>query len=112
MDIILNQIAVWSPCLASSLNVREMPKGERFLMPGTVIYRISETPIYRYIKNYTIKKVKFSLFVRTTYRDDKLVEQQLDETAKKLTKEYVLNAISAGGMNFTYTPYSVDMGAK
>ena len=106
MDIILNQIAVWSPCLVSSLNVREMPKG------GTVIYRISETPIYRYIKNYTIKKVKFSLFVRTAYRDDKLVEQQLDETAKKLTKEYVLNAISAGGMNFTYTPYSVDMGAK
>lgn len=104
MDIILNQIAVWSPCLVSSLNVREMPKGERFLMPGTVIYR--------YIKNYTIKKVKFSLFVRTAYRDDKLVEQQLDETAKKLTKEYVLNAISAGGMNFTYTPYSVDMGAK
>ena len=56
--------------------------------------------------------MKFSLFVRTAYRDDKLVEQQLDETAKKLTKEYVLNAISAGGMNFTYTPYSVDMGAK
>lgn len=109
MDIILNQIAIWQPCGAKKLNVRKAPIGQKYREPNGVVYKIANKPIYRYAKDYTVKKVEFSLFLRTECEDATKVEAVMDAYAKHITKEYALNATSSASIdNFEYTPYIFD----
>lgn len=106
MDIILNQIAIWQPCGSKELNVRKSPSGQQYREPNSVIYKNSIKPLIRYAKDYAVKKVKFSLFLRTDCEDEEKVESALDYFAKQITKEYALEATETASMsNFTYTPY-------
>lgn len=106
MDIILNQIAIWQPCGSKKLNVRKSPSGQQYREPNGVVYKNSVKPLIRYAKDYTVKKVDFSLFLRTDCEDVKKVEQTLDYYAKQITKEYALEATKTADMaHFEYTPY-------
>lgn len=103
MDIILNKIAIWAPCGASKLNKRLSPVGTRYLKNGDATYKTSDSPLIRYCKDYSIDKIKFSLFVRTDKENDKKVEAALDACAKELTKAQVLEYLSEGSyMDFAY----------
>ena len=106
MDIVLNQIAIWQPCGAKTLSARKSPNGEKYREPNGVVYKIANKPLYRYAKDYVVKKVGFSLFLRTDCDNAELVENALDTYAKKITKEYALNATANAYIdNFEYTPY-------
>lgn len=106
MDIILNQIAIWQPCGSKELNIRKSPSGQQYLEPNGVVYKNSIKPLIRYAKDYEVKKVKFSLFLRTDCEDEAKVEAALDYYAAQVTKKEALEATSTASMsNFTYTPY-------
>lgn len=106
MDIILNQIAIWKPGNFKKLSIRKSPSGQQYRDPNGVIYKNSIKPLVRYAKDYSIAKVKFSLFLRTDCEDAKKVEAALDYYAKQVTKEYALQATSdADFAHFEYTPY-------
>lgn len=106
MDIILNQIAIWSPCGAKQLNIRKEPSGRKYREPNGVVYKVANNPIIRYVKDYSIKKVGFSLFLRTDCDNEVLVENALDGYAKQITKEYALKATAKSSLEyFEYTPY-------
>jgi len=110
MDIILNQIAIWSPCGAKEINIRPSPVGERYRNQNVTAYQTAAKPLIRYAKDYTVGKVKFSLFVRTFSANADAVEAELDRYAKEITKEYALNAASsASTASFTYTPYAINV---
>lgn len=109
MDVILNQIAIWQPCGAKAVSVRKSPIGQKYREPNGVVYKITDKPLYRYAKDYTVKKVAFSLFLRTDCDNEKLVENALDTYAKQITKEYALNATANATIDiFEYTPYIFD----
>lgn len=109
MDIILNQIAIWKPCGAKTLSIRKSPTGQKYREPNGVVYKIANKPLFRYAKDYTVKKVAFSLFLRTECDNEKLVENALDTYAKQITKEYALNATATATIDsFEYTPYIFD----
>lgn len=106
MDIILNQIAIWRPFSAKKLSVRKSPIGQQYREPNTVIYKQAAKPLIRYGKDYFVKKVGFSLFLRTECEDAAKVEAALDYYAKQITKEYALQAIANSDISiFEYTPY-------
>ena len=108
MDIILNKIAIWRPCGSAKLNKRLSPVGTRYLKNGDATYKTSDSPLIRYCKDYTIDKVKFSLFVRTDVEDDKKVKAALDACAKELTKAQVLEHLSKGSyMDFDYLDHYI-----
>lgn len=106
MDIILNQIAIWRPCGAKELNVRKSPAGRQYREPNAVVYKQSAKPLTRYAKDYTIKKVSFSLFLHTECDNAEKIESALDYYSSKITKEYALQATAtATSAAFEYTPY-------
>lgn len=109
MDIIINQVAIWKACGAKKINARKAPIGQKYREPSGVIYKIANSPLIRYAKDYTVKKVKFALFIRTNCENEKLVENYLDYCSKQLTQEYIQNAISGSSIDkFEYTPYIFD----
>lgn len=106
MDIILNQIAIWKPFGAKKLSVRKAPIGQQYREPNAVIYKQATKLLIRYGKDYSVKKVGFSLFLRTECEDAAKVEATLDYYAKQITKEYALQAIANASISvFEYTPY-------
>lgn len=107
MDIILNQVAIWRPCGAKRLSMRPSPIGTQYRNPDGVVYKQSTKPLLRYAKDYTVKKVKFSLFLRTFCEDASVVEAALDVFAKEISKEYALKATAnADFASFEYTPFT------
>lgn len=109
MDIILNQIAIWTPCGAKTLSVRKSPVGEKYREGNGVVYKHAVKPLIRYAKDYKIKKLEFCLFLRTFCEDEEKVEAALDNYAAQITKEYALQATAnASAGVFEYTPYIFD----
>lgn len=109
MDIILNQIAIWKPGNFKELSIRKSPSGQQYREPNGVVYKNSVKPLIRYAKDYTVKKVNFSLFLRTECEDATKVETALDAFAKEITKEYALQATAGADLgHFEYTPYIFD----
>lgn len=109
MDIVLNQIAIWAPCGAKKLNIRKTQIGEKYRQPSGVVYQTSVKPLIRYAKDYEIKEVGFSLFLRTDCEDAAKVEAALDYYASQITKEYALRATAnVSNTIFEYTPYIFD----
>ncbi len=109
MDIVLDQVAIWRACGAKTLNKRTMPAGTVVRSVDSPVYNKSLAPFMRYCKDYVVStgksKVAYSLFVRTKIDNDRIVEQQLDDIAKKITKEQALRASANATMeNFEYLP--------
>ena len=107
MEIILNNIAIWTPKLEDKLSVRTTPAGARHQEAGTNLISLTDKTVYRYAKNYKTKGrggVRFCLFVRTYLDDAEAVEKQLDDYAARLKTEEVASAIAgADSKHFNYT---------
>lgn len=109
MDIILNQIAIWKKSGAKKLNIRKSPVGQQYREKDAVVYKTAIKPLIRYMKDYKVGKVEFSLFLRTECEDADKVEASLDDFAKQITKEYALQATATATSSvFEYTPYMFD----
>lgn len=103
MNITLNQVAIWRPAGAEELDKRLSPAGQTYYEAGNPVAKRAQEPLARYVKDYAIDKVKFSLFVRTALQNDKAIEESLDKCAKALTKAQVLECLSdCQGMDFVY----------
>lgn len=114
MDIVLNQVAIWRACGATKLNKRTSPAGTVVRSLSNPVYAKSAVPVIRYCKDYTIgsgkSTVSFCLFTRTEVENDDLVEKQLDDVAKTITKEQALRASANATMeNFEYLPNVIGM---
>lgn len=110
MEIILNKIAIWQPVGATVLNQRMGPRDERYQTKDSPVYLTANNSLARYVKDYEVEGVKFSLFVRTLPdMDPSLVETELDEVADQITKEYALKAAANSSFDsFSYTNYYVE----
>lgn len=109
MDILINKIAIWRAAGAKKINVRQNPLGTQYRENDGVVYRKAEQPMYRYVKDYVVEDVKYSLILATFTDNQDLVEFCLDQTSSKISKEYALRATSSAlcGM-FEYTPFTFD----
>lgn len=109
MDIVLNQIAIWQAWGFKELTSRKHPLGTRYREPDGVVYKEASRAMNRYAKDYEVEGSPFSLFVRTFCDDKNIVERALDSIAKKITKEYALQATAKAGLDsFQYTPFTFD----
>lgn len=106
MEIIINKIAIWKANFHKGYTVRKMPIGTRY-QNESGIYCVADKPMYRYAKNYKVKKTEFVLFARSFREDKNGVETELDKVAKTITEEYAKKAILASAENFEYTNNSL-----
>lgn len=105
MDLILNQVAIWRSCGATKLNVKTVPAGRKIRRAGKSVYEITKETCKRYAKDYTKNKVDYCLMVFSNIDSESLVESQLDEIAKSITKEQALKAsANATTTFFEYLP--------
>lgn len=111
MEIILNQLAIWTPKQASGLTERLSPVGSPYTVKGSTIIKKSMKPLHRYAKNYKLGKKEFCLFVRTADADEG-IEAKLDSIAKKITKENLKTLEDTiaiqGAMSFVYTDFNLE----
>ena len=107
MNIILDNIAIWTPKLGDELTVRTTPAGAKHQDATTNLISLTDKTVYRYAKNYKTKGrngVRFCLFVRTYSDDAKDIEKQLDDYATKIATNEVADAIAkADSTKFVYT---------
>ena len=105
MDIILNQIAIWHESGAKELNVKAVPAGRTYRTVDSPVYSKTNTVTYRFAKDYTVKKVKFCLMVLSDISEPSIVEKQMDDIAKSITKEQALEiAANSTVVSFKYLP--------
>lgn len=107
LDIYLNRVAIWKPVAKDGIDMRPSPNGVSYLTKDSMVYKQSDGPLYRYVKNYKAGKgkeaVKFSLFLRTDRTDDK-IEKELDALSTKFPVEYIQQALKGATItNFVYT---------
>lgn len=102
----INRIAIWKPAANlkdGEINVSLQPAGLKYLPENSNVYQTATQPIYRYVKNYSVKKVKFSLFVRTFSDSKAAIEAELDKTAKEISEEFARRVVSDPDyLNFEY----------
>lgn len=103
MDLILNQIAIWRACRATTLNIKNVPAGRQVRRAGNATFETTEKLCKRYAKDYDKSGVQFCLMVFSDINDEKSVETQLDAVAKKITKKEALEAsINSTSTDFKY----------
>ena len=112
LNIYLNRVAIWKPVAKDELDKRLSPSGQAYLTKDSMVFKQSDGPLTRYVKNYTAGKgksaVKFSLFLRTDRTDDESVEAEMDDVAKEITAEYAKSAIEGSSFTqFTYTDFYI-----
>lgn len=111
MDIILDQIAIWTPAPnlpEGVINAKTHPAGTRYREAGSQVYHTG-VGIIRYVKNYSKGKTEFALFVRTRDTAIERVEEQLDAVAKELKADYIKKAIKdATNVAFVYTNHKLE----
>lgn len=93
MDLVLNQVAIWHGCGAKELNIKNSPAGRTYRTAENPVFAKTKNTCYRYAKDYTVKKLVFCLMVFSDISDKAVVEKQLDEIAKTVTKEQALDVI-------------------
>lgn len=106
--LILNRIAIWRPKLNDEFSVRRSPAGRVHFENN--IAKTTQSPTYRYAKNYTVGKgkgaVKFCLMIMSEINSEKTFEKLLDTTATKidiaLAQRVVLAATES---SFEYTDF-------
>lgn len=106
--LILNRVAIWRPKLNDEFSVRQSPAGRTYFEHN--IAKTTQTPTYRYAKNYTIGKgkntVKFCLMILTPSRSEKIIESFLDDIAKQIDIAFAQRvAMTATDASFEYTDF-------
>lgn len=77
----LNQVAISKPLPITEINTKRYDSYS--FMEGSILRQATElTPVYRYAKNYELKKKQFSILLITQDKDSKRVEKFLDKVAK------------------------------
>lgn len=106
--LFLNRVAIWKPKLNDEFSVRQTPAGRVYFEHN--IAKTTQSPTYRYAKNYSIGKgknaVKFCLMFITESISEKTIERFLDETAQKIDIAFAQQvAINTTNMSFEYTDF-------
>lgn len=105
MDLILNQVAIWHGCGAKELNIKTAPAGRRYRTADNPVFATTKDTCYRYAKDYFVKKVPFCLMAFSDISEKTIVESQLDEIAKTITKEQALDiTANSTATIFKYLP--------
>lgn len=107
--LILNRVAIWKPKLNDDFSVRQSPAGRVYFEYN--IAKTTQTPTFRYAKNYTIGKgksaVKFCLMIMTGSQSEKTIEKFLDDTSKKIDIAFAQRvAMTATDASFEYTDFN------
>lgn len=114
LQIKIDRIAIWREAQnleEGDINVAKMPAGIKYLPKGSNVYKISTEPMFRYVKNYHVGDVKFSLFVRTFIDDETGIGAQLDQASTTITEEYARHIIADPDvMNFEYLDIFIEEG--
>lgn len=110
LQIYKDRVAVWREApFIKKISTKKLPIGTVYLERGSMVFKPSTAPMFRYVKNYKIGKTKFCLFVRSFEASAEVVEEKLDIIKGKLTEKYVKAALdSATQDNFTYTDFWLD----
>lgn len=89
--VFLDRVAIWRPKNNDSLSVRYDKPGRAYFKNN--VRHLSDKPIIRYAKNYSIGKgknaTKFCLFIMSFEESRKLIESYLDGVAKDIDKSFV-----------------------
>ena len=106
--LILNRVAIWKPKLNDDFSIRQSPAGRVYFEHN--VAKTTQTPTFRYAKNYTIGKgksaVKFCLMLMSELQAEKAIEKFLDETAKKIDIAFAQRvAMTATDASFEYTDF-------
>lgn len=106
--LILNRVAIWKPKLNDDFSVRQSPAGRTHFEHN--IAKTTQTPTYRYAKNYSIGKgksaTKFCLMILTPFQSEKTIENFLDDTAKQIDIAFAQRvAMTATDASFEYTDF-------
>lgn len=101
MEIIINNIAIWSATLHQGFSVKQHPMGTIYLTKEGLAKRANRT-MYRYAKTYTVGKTDFVLFVRTFNDDMVAIEKELDKVAKTITEDYARKQTFLSPEQFEY----------
>ena len=113
--LILNRVAIWKPKLNDDFSVRQSPAGRVYFEHN--VAKTTQTPTFRYAKNYTIGKgksaVKFCLMLMSELQAEKAIEKFLDETAKKIDIAFAQRvAMTATDASFEYTDFYFNQETK
>ena len=104
--LILDRVAIWKPKLNDEFSVRQSPAGRTYFEHN--IAKTTQTPTYRYAKNYTIGDknfVKFCLMILTT-SESKTIENFLDNVAKQIDIASAQRVVmTATDTSFEYTDF-------
>lgn len=105
-QIKIDRIAIWrkvSNLEEGEMNVLKSPAGIKYLPKGSTVYKISTEPMFRYVKNYTVGDVEYSLFVRTFSDAEARIETELDAASETITEEYARRIVTDPDvLNFEY----------
>lgn len=106
--LFLNRVAIWRPKLNDELSVRQSPAGRVYFEHN--IAKITQTPTYRYAKNYALGKgkntIRFCLMLLTPSQSEKAIENFLDEIAKQIDIAFAQQVtINTTNMSFEYTDF-------
>ena len=105
-QIKIDRIAIWravNNLEEGEVNVNKSPAGIKYLPKGSNVYKVSTEPMFRYVKNYHIGDVKYSLFVRTFMDAETRIETELDEASGTITEEYARRIVADPDiLNFEY----------
>ena len=93
MEIIINNIAIWSSVLHTGFSVKQMPAGTIYKTKAGLAMRSVKT-MYRYAKTYKVGKTEYVLFVRTFNASTEEVEKELDKVAKGIKEDYAKEQVT------------------
>ena len=104
---IINASELEKPKLNDEFSVRQSPAGRTYFEHN--IAKTTQTPTYRYAKNYTIgdkNVVKFCLMILTTSESEKTIESFLDNVAKQIDIASAQRVVmTATDTSFEYTDF-------
>ena len=105
-QIKIDRIAIWRAAnnlKEGEINVMKSPAGIKYLPKNSNVYKISTEPMFRYVKNYHVGDVKYSLFVRTFMDAEVRIGTELDAASETITEEYARRIITDPDvLNFEY----------
>ena len=112
--LILDRVAIWKPKLNDEFSVRQSPAGRIYFEHN--IAKTTQTPTYRYAKNYTIgdkNATKFCLMILTTSEAEKTIESFLDNVAKQIDIASAQRVVmTATDTSFEYTDFYFNQETK
>lgn len=96
----INTLATWIPIHNDELDVKIFGDGYPFKQNGILLQATAKDKVYRYAKNYSLDKTKYSLCFTTLDRNIEKVEAWLDEQASKITKDDLNGSFKMLGVRY------------